>query len=107
MKNINNKGEGNAEALKVTATCYNPGEWQFHETSCLVNQFASDKKNPPWDDFNPSEGLFSSLACGCTTGAYQHLSNVDRITSEIKECLEGAKNGQFDAGYCKELVGYY
>jgi hypothetical protein len=81
--------------------CFDPEPPKFDGTKC--NFFGMDDEGEPGRD--PSTSIISSIRCGAITDTYSHSKNLLKIQQGIYDCLEQAKFGSVEGGYCQRLFG--
>ena len=89
----------------IATTCYTAGQPFYHQYTCLRNLYSGD--NPKVSGINPADNIFTSFECGCFSGFYQHMRNINILLTSVERCLEGINQGEFEAGYCRELMSQY
>ena len=111
------KVSGSGDNQKITSInlqqagnlCYTPEPPVFDNTKCslslygIENQPGSDRGGVPGKD--PSTSILSSIQCGAVVDTYKHLQVALRVQEGIQKCLEQAKIGEINGGYCERLVG--
>ena len=88
--------------------CYTPKAPVHDNTKCslslygIKNQPGSINNGIPGKD--PSTSILSSLQCGAVVDTYKHLEVALRVQQGIQKCLEQARIGEINGGYCERLV---
>jgi hypothetical protein len=87
---------------------YNSDAPYFDNTKCSLSLYginAPNYKNGGVPGRNPKTSIFSSVECGAVVDTYKHLQVILRVQEGIQKCLEQAKIGEIQGGYCERLVG--
>lgn len=110
----NEEFQKNIGDMNIGLSCYgapNVDAGQYYDISCLENRIrgltTQDFSNPWITGKNPGDDIITSARCGCVSGFYQHMHNINTLLQNVQECLVGINSGEFKAGYCQELVSQY
>ncbi|HLD06947.1 MAG TPA: Ig-like domain-containing protein [Candidatus Nanoarchaeia archaeon] len=90
--------------VRETYGCYNAGPERYDDTKCLTNYLTKSGK---FTNIQPYDDIYTSTVCGCFTGTYNHLQNIQKVLRSVQQCLEEAQEGKTSVGYCEKLLALY
>ncbi|MBI4149434.1 hypothetical protein HY491_03220 [Candidatus Woesearchaeota archaeon] len=90
--------------VRETYGCYNAGPERYDDTKCLTNYLTKSDK---FTNIQPYDDIYTSTVCGCFTGTYNHLQNIQKVLRSVQQCLQEAQNGQTAIGYCEKILALY
>jgi hypothetical protein len=88
--------------------CYSPKAPNFDNTKCSLSLYGVTNQPNAVDGgvpgLDPSTSIFSALQCGAVVDTYKWLEVSLRVQEGIQKCLEQAKIGEINGGYCERLA---
>ena len=88
--------------------CYTPTAPVHDNTKCSLSLYGIKDQPGSVDGGipgkDPSTSILSSLQCGAVVDTYKHLEVALRVQEGIQKCLEQARIGEINGGYCERLV---